>query len=60
MVYGSTMDIKTTNCKIVILKSQRVRILHLKYEIGENKEEASFLRILDYHLMLESGIVTLR
>lgn len=54
------MDIKTTNCKIVILKSQRVRILHLKYEIGENKEEASFLRILDYHLMLESGIVTLR
>ena len=60
MVYGSTMDIKTTNCKIVILKSRRVRILHLKYEIGDMKKEASLLRIMGYQIMPKIGIVTLR
>jgi len=60
MVYGSTMDIKTTNCKIVILKSRRVRILHLKYEIGDKKKEASLLWIMNYQIMPEIGIATLR
>lgn len=54
------MDIKTTNCKIVILKSRRFRILHLKYEIGDKKKEASLLWIMNYQIMPEIGIATLR
>lgn len=60
IVYVSTMNINTTNCKIVKLEKWRFRNWHLKYEIGDKKKESSLLRIMDYQIMPESGIVTLR